>query len=139
MSDHFVSPTCLRCGHALIRADDSRAGIVFFECQACGRRYGQMDGQGLVFRWPHPIGVALYTFLFRSGPEEHHISTAVASLVEGRSLENVERVIREIELELDNPTQQVHQILDGLQASEMECRSFLRILVSRLKQGLEGR
>lgn len=50
-------------------------------------------------------------------------------------MEDVERVIREIELELDKPTQQVHQMLDGLQASEAECRSFLRAVISRLKQG----
>lgn len=134
MGNQLVPSTCLRCGHSLSRSDDSRSQVAFFECQSCGRRYSKMDGQGLVFRWPHPIGVALYAFLFRSGSEEHHISTAVDSLVEGRSLEDIECVIREIELELDKPTQQVHQMLDGLQASEAECRSFLRAVVSRLKQ-----
>lgn len=134
MADHLVPAICLRCGHALSMTDDLQGQVTFFECQACGRRYSRQDGQGLVFRWPHPIGVALYSYLFRCGSEQHHVSTAVCSLVDGRSQEEIAALIHEIELELDHPTQQIHLILEGLQASEVECRDFLRTVVGRLRQ-----
>lgn len=135
MADYVNPALCLRCGHTLRKSDESQAEITFFECRACGRRYSRKEGRELVFYWPHPIGIALYSYLFRSGSEEHHVSATIDALVDGRSSEEIIAIVNELELELElgQPTQSIHLILDGVQASELECRDFLRTVVGRLK------
>ena len=125
--------SCPSCGEPLVQSADSTADVTFFECKSCGRRYLTRASQGLVFRWPHPIGVALYSFAFRSRPQSHHLSTAIRSLTEGQSQEQVAAAVREIERELEQPTQQVHQMLPGSQRSEVECREFLQVVLQQLR------
>jgi hypothetical protein len=51
----------------------------------------------------------------------------------GRSREGSLKMIEEIELELQRPTQNVREILDNPQ-SEEECRQFLQAVVTYLRE-----
>lgn len=130
-------PQCLRCHEtALIRTPDSQAGIEFFECPACHRRYSKQDGQDLAYRWPNPIGIALYGFLFRSGSDADHVAMAVHALTDHAPAEQRARSLHEIELELQSPTQQLCSMLPGARETEAECRAFLRLVATELGRQL---
>ena len=127
--------TCLRCPEpiALVKDSSVEADIEFFECPKCHRSYAKAPGEPLTFRWLHPISIALYGFAFRSGPRARHVAMAVLSLTKDYTPEQVSLTIRELEAELENPTQPVHLILPSIKRTEEECRSFLLSVLNELK------
>jgi hypothetical protein len=79
----------------------------------------------------HPISLALYCILFKRDP----VSAAPfvsGELTRGRSRDASLKMIEEIELELQRPTQNVREILDNPQ-SEEECREFLQAVVNYIR------
>ena len=121
---------CLRCKTIDLGELASPEGISFFECPECHRNYARKPGGALFFRWPHPIGLFLYPVIFEANPPQH--CERVAEMF-GRqeSSERIEQIVREIRLELDDPTQQIRDILN-CDASEEELRKYLRCLADRL-------
>jgi hypothetical protein len=129
----MYSASCLRCsGQELTQLPDLTDEIKFFECPSCHRQYAQKPGAALTYRWLHPISIALYEFSFRTEPNGGFAPRAASSVTKGRSAEEIDRVAREIEIELKDPTQQVRDIL-GTKASEEACREFLTSVVTLLK------
>ena len=128
-------PACLRCkGVDLRRSDLSSHEIEFFDCPQCYRSYARMRGGPLTFRWLHPISLPLYCLLsYREPPRR--ASDVAEEIASGRSEERMSRMVDEIELELDHPTQNVRDILDNPQ-TEDECRAFLRDFVASVRARL---
>ena len=134
-----MPPQCLRClGANLVRSSESSTEIEFFECPACRRHYSKQSGCGLVYRWPNPIGIALYGYLFRSGSEANHLASAVRALTEDAKGDQIALRLREIELELQSPTQQVTLMLPGGEGSEIQCRTFLRLVADEMRNSLKS-
>jgi len=132
--NHLANTTtnCLRCSDVeLTRLPESSEEITFFECPSCHRHYAQSPGQSLTYRWSHPVSLALYCILFNREP----LSAApfvAKELMRGRSRDASLKMIEEIELELQRPTQNVSEILDNPQ-SEEECREFLQAVVTYIR------
>ena len=82
------------------------------------------------------IGLALYSFAFRSGPEARHVDAAVRALIKGLSAERAAQSLKELEAELERPTEQLNCALPGLQKSDEECRKFLRLVVAAIRARL---
>jgi hypothetical protein len=133
-------PLCLRCRTvALTELSASAPDIRFYECPACGRHYALKPGKRLTFRWLHPISLALYGLIFERNPVPRAEADAEATVKQGSSTpEELQRMVDEIRLELNEPTQQVRDILD-CQASEEQLREFLRRYADHLEKLASGR
>ena len=128
---------CLRCKTVpLTEASPPDQRIAFFECPSCQRHYALLPGKQLTFRWMHPISLALYPVQFDQSPSGRAAEVA-ASLVRERPAEQLELFAREIRLELEEPTQQMCDILD-CQASESELRAFLGSVAGEVEAFLLG-
>jgi hypothetical protein len=129
---------CLRCKTVpLTEVGPSDPRIAFFECPSCRRHYALQPGKRLTFRWLHPISLALYAVQFDDSTVRR-AAEVTASLVRDRQSEQLEVFAREIRLELDEPTQQVRDILN-CQASECELREFLGLVAGGIEAFLAGR
>jgi hypothetical protein len=127
---------CLRCQTVpLSELESPGAGVQYFECPRCHRQYAQRPGKGLTFRWLHPISLVLYLLLFR--PRPRVISEDILQFVTGRPPGFLKAMVEEIRLELDNPTQQVRDILD-MDATEGELRDYLRAFVTEAEGTLKS-
>ena len=128
-------PKCVQCADvALTPIQPSPNNIEFFECPKCYRAYARKSGGTLTFRWPHPVSLALYAALFATEPIQ--IAPDVAErFASQRSAEEMIRIVDEIEIELQHPTQNVRDILDNSQ-TEDQCRAFLRAFVACVRAKL---
>jgi hypothetical protein len=125
---------CLRCKTVrLSKLPESNDESAFFECPNCGRRFSRIKDGNLVERWLSPISLLLYFIIFSRKPVQE-VDRVVAHLlaVEQWPREKLDEIIKEVTLELEEPTQQVREILD-LKASEEDVRAYLRVMVERLK------
>ena len=117
---------CLRCADVELVPSDPSGGIIeFFGCPACQRQYARQPGRGLTFRWLHPISILLYDKLYPTG----RIGSRRSSK---RPTEKTLAWVKEIELELAQPTQQVREILNNPQTEE-QCRQYLREWVASVR------
>ncbi len=130
---------CLRCRKIrLDRLEPRDAEIVFFACPACHRHYASKPGTGLTYRWGHPISLVLYSVIFDDSPaREEKASAAAADLIAGRTRDDVATMVSEIDLELQDPVQEVRDILDCA-ASEDQLRVYLRLVCDRLERHLKS-
>jgi len=122
-------PTCLRCPQRL-RPTGRAEPITFLECPGCGRRYAQQDGGPLTERWLGPISAALYGVIFNEHPQHPE---CVRRQADGLDHLDADVLVREIRLELAEPSQPVHEILPGMQATESDLREYLRLLADELE------
>lgn len=131
---------CLRCKTApLQKLEPLAPETVFYECSECGRNYACEPGKALTFRWLHPISLALYNVIFAEHPTEPgRVSSAAASLVEGLSDDQIAAFVEEIRLELNEPTQNVRDILD-CRAPEQQLRLFLELVCDRVQNSLDAK
>ena len=134
-TDEDPGPACPRCGTVRLRTlAESSPEIDFFECPTCGRHFAQKPGQGMTFRWLHPISLVLYPVIFSASPAAEAERVA-AQFAEQWTREQVDLTIREIRLELEEPTQRVRDIV-GCHASEAELRGYLRLVAAHLEKSL---
>jgi transposase-like protein len=126
---------CLRCKITTLDALESFEGISFYRCPACHRNFARKAGGALHFRWLHPISLVLYPVIFELHPMRLCERYAAIS-VEPESTEYLKLTIQEISLELDDPTQQIRDILD-CRASEDDLRKYLRCVAEHLKDRLK--
>jgi hypothetical protein len=128
---------CLRCKTVPLSSVEPRQPeIKFFECPSCQRHYALMPGKQLTFRWMHPISLALYRVMFDESPSSRARQMA-DTFIEDRPAVELESFVREIRLELDEPTQEVRDILD-CRASEGELREFLRLFTEAVEASLSS-
>jgi hypothetical protein len=134
MTEHH----CLRC-KTIVLSELPRVGpeISFYECPACRRQYALAPGKKLVFRWLHPISLALYGVIFDPNPVEH-AETQAEKFVRQMPIEGLQAMIEEIRLELTDPTQQVRDMLD-CRASEDQLREFLSLFTNHVEKLMAGR
>lgn len=125
---------CLRCKTTELIALASPDNVSFFECPKCHRNFARKAGGTLCFRWMHPISLVLYPVIFERDPLQHceRIATMFAKQ---ESIERIKLIVQEITLELDDPTQQVRDILD-CRASEEDLRRYLRAVADRLEKNV---
>ena len=132
-----AAPACLRCpGTRLARLPTPTAEVFFFECPSCLRQYAQKPNGPLTYRWLHPTSLALYGVMLKEDPvpQAERISQ---ELLRSQSTDQVVQITNEIELELQQPTQNVRDILDS-RATEETCRQFLAAVVTHLKKACQG-
>jgi hypothetical protein len=127
---------CLRCKGSTVPAG-REVGNYAYACPQCGRHYTLKNSGRLVFRWGHPISLVLYPVIFDEKPSARATEVAGRFVAE-QSPEWQSELIREIELELREPTQAVRDILD-CRGSEQELREFLRLVASHVAEALRGR
>jgi hypothetical protein len=133
MNEHL----CLRCRTVVLLPLPSPPGIAFYECPACQRHYALKPGKQLTFRWLNPISVALYGVIFESKPAER--AKFVAELIfEQNSIAYLKAMVAEIRLELEDPTQQVRDIV-GCHASDEQLREFLSLFTNEIEQLIDGK
>ena len=133
MSEH----RCLRCKTVpLTEAGPSDPRVAFFACPSCGRHYALQTGKQLTFRWLHPISLALYPVQFDESPSGRAAEVATL-LVREQPAEQLELFARETRLELEEPTQQVRDILE-CRASEGELRAFLGSVAAQVEEFMAG-
>jgi hypothetical protein len=121
---------CLRCKTTELVG--SPRGSSFFECPKCHRGFIRETDGTLRFCWPHPISLVLYPVIFEADPGQH--CERIADLfVKEKSGEQIDLLIQEIKLELEDPTQQIRDILTA-RASEEDLRNYLRCVADRLEK-----
>lgn len=114
---------CLRCKTTALQEDDHYPEIRFFLCPRCGRRYALEPGRQLTFRWLHPVTLALQAVIFDAEPVPRAPEIAQKFAAQ-KSRAQLDEIVKEIRLELDDPTQQVRDSLD-CRASEEKLRLYL--------------
>ena len=126
----------LRCKKVRLDVLESDAEIAFFACARCGRQYARKAGRELVFRWGNPLSLALYGVIYEADAPPHAARIA-DQLARDRDAAALDRFIREIELELADPTQAVTEILPmAVPKSEENLRQFLRLVAVQLRRRL---
>jgi len=133
----FGPQHCLRCKTVALIRIERHVGITFFACPNCRRDYALQSGKRLTFRWLHPISLALYPVIFDDSPTERAAAIA-AMFLKQNAAEILELYVPEIRLELDDPTQQVRDILNCC-ASEQELRKYLRMFCEHVEAHLSDR
>jgi len=121
---------CLRCKTVPLHDLPSPEGIRFLGCPQCLRHYAKKPDRPMTFRWPHPITVALYGVIFDRNPVPR--AGQVAESLASEPAEWRAALLREIVLELADPTQDLADTLD-LAAPDAVLRDFLRELATRLE------
>jgi hypothetical protein len=123
-------PHCLRCKTTALVAVTSPANVLFYDCPSCHRAFARKANGALCFRWRHPISLVLYPVIFEANPAER-CERVADMFAKQESTERIKVIVQEIKLELDDPTQQVRDILD-CHASEEDLRKYLRCIANRL-------
>ena len=128
------TPLCLRCKTVRLDVLESDAEITFFACPQCGRQYARKAGEALTYRWGGPLSLALYGVIYETDAPPHAARIA-DQLARGRDSAALDRLIREIELELADPTQRVSEILPmAVPKTEENLREFLRLVAVQLRR-----
>jgi hypothetical protein len=129
--------TCLRCKTVPLQVlPGSSPEVEFLECPACERNFAKKIDKDLTFRWLHPISLVLYRVLFSTSPVAQ-AEEITAQFTEHWSREEITLALEEIRLELNDPTQQVSDILDN-PSSEEKCREYLRLVAEIFERNLSS-
>lgn len=127
---------CLICKNIeLSILPDSKEEITFYECRQCYRQFSKSDGWALCYRWLHPISLMLYGVIFESRPQKAAKRIA-EHFQNGKTKEDLMFIIQEVKRELDEPTQNVRDILN-LHQSEADLREFLQLTITYLASGIQ--
>lgn len=95
-------PMCFRCAGIMLRVVSSHGATTFLECPSCHRPYTQAPSGPLVYRWRHPITVALYGVVFDVFPEARAAAEA-EQFLSRTTLRGLHDMVDEIDLELNAP------------------------------------
>jgi hypothetical protein len=127
----------LRCDDTVLRLlPESSREIKFYRCPTCGWNYAKGQGESLHDRWLSPISLVLYLVTSTKDPRER-IDQIADQFIEQRNRDELSTLVREIDRELEEPTQRVTEILDFAHSpSEEIVREFLGGVSLRLKEHL---
>jgi uncharacterized protein YlaI len=131
---------CLRCDDQFLHIlPESNKDITFYECPECKWNFAKKPDERLHDRWLSPISMVFYGIIFSKDPREEieRISEYfIHYYEEGKyKLSFMNRLIEEIDRELNKPTQPVSQILELVHhPSEEIVRDFLEGVNIKLKE-----
>lgn len=133
MANTSITETCFRCGSTL---DDNTPSpdtgkINFYFCKNCRSAYAKGPGEKLHDRWLMPLSVVLYPVIFADDPCAH--AARVARLFIERKGCDIARLKQHILDEIQNPKQQVSQILNFVFPDEQLLRKYLIEVVENLE------
>ena len=133
-------PRCLRCKTVeLTLLPESEKDSTFYACPQCHRHFSKVPGKDLCDRWLSAVSLLLYRIIFSRSPRERAEDIA-KSCFETESPERLDWIIQETTLELEEPTQQVSEILTLVhKPPEAEVREFLRLVVEHLERARGSR
>ncbi len=134
MSVGTETKKCLRCGGPLVLSRDSTAEITFYDCPSCPWHFAQGPGESLHDRWGSPLSVALYSQIFEKHPDQTAEENARVLLSQRPDL--IAAILKEIDRELESPTQKVSEILDFVYPNEDSLRIHLKLLAVALRKTL---
>lgn len=146
-SKHLTSTECDRCRFAALKLSNGdieklRRAVDLFNKDARDllmqagfgedlQAHENWQPEGFTDKWMSPISLALYSIMFVKGPvPDDHVRFAAQSL--GDSNHDIARLLRHIEKELLNPSQNLGDIIK-LQCSEDQARAYLQDLAGYLK------
>jgi len=132
MSVDAETKKCPRCGGPLVMDSDSDATMTFYNCPSCPWHFAQKPGQGLHDRWLSPLSIALYSQIFEKHPDQTAEENAKALLSQRPDL--IAEILREIDRELESPTQKVSEIFNFLYPNEDNLRIHLKSLAVALRR-----
>ena len=122
------SEICIRCGNFLDKQSSE-----FYRCVNCKRDYTKTRNNIIVDKWLSPISLVLYGIIFETSKiPDQTINFQIAQL-EKFSKEEISIIINDIQEELDNPKQNVVEILD-LNCGEENVRDYLQRLLVKIKE-----
>lgn len=143
---------CLRCEGVEVEPTSQSAAsqgeVQFFRCPACGRRFRMTCRGALVERWPGPLGMVLYPVIFDEQPQDRARQMAdelyaasqprEESLFGSLTIDQLQAIRSEVQLELQHPTQEMREIL-GAGATEADLREYLALVAGRLNALVDGK
>ncbi len=126
---------CLRCKRVkLVVLPESSSEIMFFACPQCHRQFAKRPERSLCDRWLSPISLLLYSVIYARKPSEE-AGRAAEKLANQVSPRKLRTMIAEAKLELEQPTQQIRDILPFVyEPTEEDLREYLRLVVSKLEE-----
>lgn len=127
---------CLRCKDVVLARLSPAQDVAFFECPQCRRQFALKPGQDLTFKFGHPMSVMLYPVIFSASPLAD-VNRVAQDIIESTPAIDWNAAAAEAQLELDDPTQRLRDIL-GCPASEAELREYLSALCSYIRGRASG-
>jgi hypothetical protein len=121
---------CLRCNTELNIASPISKDIKFYQCLQCDSHYTLHKNKSLTDRWGMPIALILYGVIFEKKPVQQ--ARNIAQQFSVRDDIDLVFLIKNVEDELQKPTQKVSEILDFSYPDEIALRSFLNIFSEEL-------
>ncbi len=115
--------------------------VSFAECPRCHRQFRVTAAGDLVEKWLGPLSLVLYPVIFETRPQneaERIANELYAASKPGRrsifrsfSRDELGRLLAEMRLELEHPSQKVRDVL-ALHAEEEDLRQYLARVAERL-------
>lgn len=129
---------CLRCENVDLKLlPESNEEITFYECPKCLCHYAQKPNHGICDRWGSPISAVLYCIIFERRPQDAY--QRVAQYFLDLKTYNIPLMIKEIDRELQKPTQNLRDIHNLVfMPNEEDVRDFLRLVADYWKEKLKG-
>ena len=113
----------------------------FVSCPGCGRYFRSTPDGKVVEKWLGPLSIVLYPVIFENRPQKEANRIAdelyaasepgAHSMFRPFSRDQLWKMISEIRIELEHPTQNVRDILD-LRGDETDLREYLGLVADRL-------
>jgi hypothetical protein len=144
-SERLNRMQCPRCDAVELEKSSGKKSSTddpdFFACPQCRRRFMATSDGKLVERWLGPLSLVLYPVIFNEHPQEEaerianelHAASQPGeeSIFRRFSRDELRKILSEIRLELERPTQNIRDILD-LRGDEADLREYLALVADRL-------
>jgi hypothetical protein len=124
---------CFRCmGKLQLMDEDVKSSVSFYQCTNCQSHYTLTANKKLHDRWLMPITLVLYGVIFDNNPALRAVT--VAQEFYHRDDIDLEKMITDIEQELEAPRQNLVDIFEFSYPNEAKLRVFLRQFIVELKR-----
>jgi len=128
-------PACPRCGSVGLRFVQATGDTSHYRCPSCRRDYKRKGSGSLTFGRTNPMFQPLFAVRSEPDPEEN-VGFVTDMVAADMPLDAIAAMVREIEAELAQPSQQVREIAGNV-ASEEKCRKFLAAFAAAVQARVE--
>jgi hypothetical protein len=122
--------SCLRCNSELNITSPTPKEITFYQCPQCDSHYTLHEDKSLTDRWGMPISLVLYGVIFVKRPVNS--ARSIAEKFALRDDIDLAFLIKNIQNELQEPTQKVSKMLNFVYPDETAMREFLKVFNAEL-------